>query len=172
MATDTQAVQSQNFSACPASVIKTGSPEHRAESPTSHWRGWEASPLRRRRKETWVCFLGSANKPERRERVNTRLSKAFQTKPVQCDLDRQGTSCRFLRSIGEGSGGQEKRNGQLLHGRKLPLLQKLAKWLFSIQDLTGHCCRSCCSLSLFSPGSCYPSSFSSFSWSPPFCRKL
>lgn len=58
------------------------------EFPTSHWRDWEASPLRRRRKETWVCFLGSENKPEWRERVNTRLSKAFKTKPVQWDLHR------------------------------------------------------------------------------------
>lgn len=39
----------------------------------------------------------------------------------------QGTFCRFLRAhvIGE-------RSGELLHGRDLPLLQKLAKWLVSI----------------------------------------
>lgn len=93
VASSTQAAQPQSLSACPASVIKTGSPEHRAESPTSHWRGWEASPLRRRRKETWVCFLGSENKPEWRERVNTRLSKAFKTKPVKCNLDRHRELC-------------------------------------------------------------------------------
>lgn len=84
--TNTQAAQPEYLSACPANVIKM--PEAQGRESNSHWRGWEASPLWRRRKETWVCFLGSENKPERRERVNTRLRKAFETKPVQCDQDR------------------------------------------------------------------------------------
>jgi len=62
--------------------------EAQGRESNSHGRGWEASPLRRGRKETWVCFLGSENKPEWRERVNTRLRKAIKTKPVKCDQDR------------------------------------------------------------------------------------
>jgi hypothetical protein len=63
--------------------------EAQGRESNSHWRGWEASPLRRGRKETWVCFLGSENKPEWRERELTPdLGKLFKTKPVKCDQDR------------------------------------------------------------------------------------
>lgn len=143
--------------------------EAQGRESNSHWRGWEASPLRRGRKETWVCFLGSENKPEWRERKLTPdLGKLFRQNLLNAIKTDTGN---FLQ-ISEGSCHRRKEQGSCYMGEICHYYKNWLSGLFPFGGLTGHCCPSCCSLSLFSPGSCYPSSFSSFSWSPPFCRRL
>lgn len=127
--TNAQAAQPEYLSACPANVIKM--PEAQGWESNSHWRGWEASPLRRRRKETWVCFLGSENKPEWRERVNTRLRKALRQNLLNAIKTDTGNFLQ-ISEVSKRAHVIGERSRELLHGRDLPLLQKLAKWLVSI----------------------------------------
>lgn len=128
--TNTQAAQPEYLSACPANVIKM--PEAQGRESNSHWRGWEASPLRRRRKETWVCFLGSENKPERRERELTPdLGKLLRQNLFNAIKTDTGNFLQ-ISEVSKRAHVIGGRSRELLHGRDLPLLQKLAKWLVSI----------------------------------------